>query len=123
MYDRADRLGATMLLLGIVREPAEAAVQRAAEFPCLTPDEWEAWRETDDEDFRLAHACLNAEFEHRARQFDALERFGTAYAAGTGDSYAERVASMPAEEARASLLAAVDLGWHHTIGGKPDDGR
>lgn len=68
---RAERLGATMLLFGIVREPATDALER--EPPLLTEDELEAWRATDDEDVRLAHACLNAEFELRDRQWQALE--------------------------------------------------
>ncbi len=69
---RAERLGAAMRLFGLVREPAEAALEATTQLPLLTADEWEAWRATDDEDVRLAHACLNAELELRERQWQAL---------------------------------------------------
>jgi hypothetical protein len=117
--DRAGRLGAAMLLLGLVREPAAAAVEALQDTPLLTAEEWEAWRSLDAEDRALALACLNAEYELRDRQWSALEAFGAAYAAGRGDGFDERIKTMPAEEARRILIAAYDLGWHFPM---PEEG-
>ncbi|MFY9488056.1 MAG: hypothetical protein WAP35_05090 [Solirubrobacterales bacterium] len=102
--DRADRLGASMSLLGIVYEHPRDALRRLEAEPFLTEDEWSAWRRTDDRDIELASACLNAEFELRNRQWDALERLGAAFA--TGDA-----ATMPEAEARKALAAVIELGW------------
>ena len=96
--ERGDRLGVTMRMLGLVREPAPAAVEGASAAGLLTEEEWEVWREGDDQDIALAHACLTAEFELRERQWSALEAFGAAVAAGDG---------------LGAVSAAVDLGWHH----------
>lgn len=71
--ERAERLGAAMLLFGLVREPATAALEANADLALLAAGEWEAWREADDEDVRLAHACLSTEFELRERQWRTLE--------------------------------------------------
>lgn len=96
--ERADRLGAVMLVLGLVKEPAPAALDGLAETPLLTTEEWEAWRSIEPEDRDLAWACLTAEFELRERQWAALERFGAAQAAG---------------DELGAAVAAVELGWHH----------
>ncbi len=98
--ERADRLGATLLILGLVREPAVSALHGLEDTPLLTVEEWEAWRSADAADLVLAHACLNAEYELRERQWNALERFGAARAAG---------------DSLAAAVAAVDLGWHHKL--------
>jgi len=45
MSGRARRLGAAMLLFGLVREPAPAALHATADLPLLDADEWEAWRD------------------------------------------------------------------------------
>lgn len=113
MSERADRLGASLRLFGLVREPGHAAVEAAAVMPLLSAEEWEAWRETDDDDRALALACLNVEFELRERQWRALEEFGAAYSAGQGATAEERIKTMPADDARRALLAAFNLGWQH----------
>jgi hypothetical protein len=73
LTERADRLGAAVLLLGLVRQPAVEAVDAAAEVDLLTADEWDAWRSADETDLRIAHACLVAQYEQRAREWAALE--------------------------------------------------
>lgn len=102
--ERADRLGAVLLILGLVRQPAAAALHGLEDTPLLTSDEWAAWRSADAADLVLAHACLNAEYELRERQWTALERFGAARAAG---------------DELAAAAAAHDLGWHHKL---PNEG-
>ncbi len=71
--DRSDRLGAGVLLLGLVREPGADALDGANACGLLREDEWQAFRDFEDEDLALVHACLGAEFELRARQWSALE--------------------------------------------------
>jgi len=71
--ERADRLGAAVLLLGLVRQPAVEAVDAAAEVGVLTIEQWDAWRSADETDLHIAHACLVAQYEQRAREFAALE--------------------------------------------------
>lgn len=102
--DRADRLGATMRLLGVVYEHPEDAITGSNEAELLTEDEWSAWRRTDEVDLCLANSCLIAEYELRNRQWNALERLGAALS--TGDA-----ATMPEEEARKALAAVIELGW------------
>lgn len=103
MIDRADRLGAAMLVLGLVHEPATAAVAALEEVPLLTDDQWEAWRDLDNADLALTHECLRAQFETRAREWEALERF---------------LAAWPHDPITAAQ-AALDLGW----GWMPDEDR
>ncbi len=67
--ERAERLGVTMLLFGLVREPARDALQGSKDTELLTHDEFEAWRSSDDEDLRLGQACIEAEFELREHQW------------------------------------------------------
>ena len=112
MSERADRLGAAMLTLGLVREPAESALQALEDTPLLTGDEWDAWRALEPDDIALVHACLIAGFELRDRQWSALEAIGTAFAAGEGDTPEERIATMPADDSRRALLATYALGWN-----------
>jgi hypothetical protein len=107
---RADRLAAAVLVCGLVREPATTAMESAAEAGLLTPAEWEAWRSLDDEDIRIAHACLEAEYGRRLRQWRALDDFLAAWETGVGDGR-ERIESMPPEEAHRFMLAAYELGW------------
>jgi hypothetical protein len=102
--DRADRLGATMRLLGVVYEHPEDAITGSNEAELLTEDEWSAWRRVDDVDVELASACLIAEYELRNRQWDALERLGAALS--TID-----VSPLTEDEARGALTAVIELGW------------
>lgn len=111
MTDRADRLGVAMLAFGLVRERPLEALRSSAECALLTADELDAWRECDDEDLALAQACLVAEFELRARQWDALERLGAALSNGSGETTDERVATMPEADAREALRSALALNW------------
>jgi hypothetical protein len=52
------------------------------------------------EEFNLAWACAELAQELRDRQWQALEQFGEAHAAG---------------EQLAAAIAAFDLGWHHRL--------
>jgi len=70
---RADRLGATLLLFGLVRESRTDALAAVEDLPMLSAAEWEAWRAGDDEDVALALACINAEFELREAEWRCLE--------------------------------------------------
>jgi len=70
--DRAERLGISMLIFGLVLEPASAALAALAEVPLLTEGELEIWREGDDEDIALTNACLQVEYGLRAEQWRAL---------------------------------------------------
>lgn len=75
MHDeRVERLGAGILLLGLVQdEDGTEAIERAKECGLLTDAEIDAWTELDDEDRRLTLACLDAQFELRAAQWKTLE--------------------------------------------------
>lgn len=120
MSDRADRLGAAMLLFGLVGEPAADALTRQP--PLLTRDEWAAWRATDDDDVALARACLTAEHElrevgwgwlefllHVQSAPDAAAAPVSAGAASATDA-AESMVLIPRAQAVAVAIQA--LGWH-----------
>lgn len=125
--ERAERLGVTMLLFGLVREPARDALQGSKDTELLTHEEVEAWRSSDDEDLRLGQACIEAEFELRDHQWQALELLdyayneppssgsGTAGAGAAGQSRAgaagEGADLVPVRRADLARLARFALGW------------
>lgn len=109
---RASRLGAALLICGLVREPAVDAVVGASVTGLLTSTEWDAWRAGDETDRRLALACLEVEYGLRDQQWAALAALGDAWAAGTGPTPEDRIATMPAEAARSALQAVYALGWN-----------
>lgn len=113
--DRADRLGAALLVLGLVREPGTEALEASAEIQLLTADEWDSWRNLDDDDIALVHACLNVEFELRSRGFAALQRFGAAWSTSAGATPEEHIASISADAARETLAATFALGWNYPV--------
>ncbi len=129
---RAERLGAAMLLFGLVREPATAALRAAGDLPLVTDDAWAAWRSADDEDVRLAHACLRTEFELRDRQWQALEFLlyvrtapeaslpaapstppGGGAARGGSEPEPPDLVVLP--RAHVVAVAELALGWHHRL--------
>jgi hypothetical protein len=120
--ERAERLGVTMLLFGLVREPARDALQGSKDTELLTHEEVEAWRSSDDEDLRLGQACIEAEFELRDHQWQALELLDYAYneppsseapRSGAGAAYAagDRADLVPVRRADLARLARFALGW------------
>lgn len=124
--ERAERLGVTMLLFGLVREPARDALQGSKDTELLTHEEVEAWRSSDDEDLRLGQACIEAEFELREHQWQALElldyayneppsseapRSGVAVAGAAGQSRAGAADLVPVRRADLARLARFALGW------------
>lgn len=125
--ERAERLGVTMLLFGLVREPARDALQGSKDTELLTHEEVETWRSSDDEDLRLGQACIEAQFELRDHQWQALELLDYAYneppfseapcsgAAGAGEGRAgaagEGADLVPVRRADLARLARFALGW------------
>jgi hypothetical protein len=101
---RADRLGAAILVCGLVREPADAAIRALEDLPLLDGEQWEAYRDLDHEDVALLRACLEVEFEIRDREWEALDRLGASLALGGGFA-----ADMLA------LSALIDLGWDRSV--------
>ena len=72
MSEHAQRLGAALLIFGLVDErPADALVALES-CPLLTPAEMAAWRDADEQDAALARACLPVERELRDAQWRAL---------------------------------------------------
>lgn len=110
---RAERL--RLFIAAIGEEPSMRAFE-GAEYG-FVPGGWSYYMEDGDpadfpEDFDLAWECAAVAQDLRDRQWDALEQLGAAFAAGEGATGEERIASMPAEEARRALLAAYRLGWN-----------
>lgn len=105
MSGRADRLGASLVMFGLVNQPPREAME--ASFPLLSMEAKKALRDVTAEDIALSNACLTVEREHRARQWAALEAFGAAWAGGEGE-----IETMDADDARAALRAAYELGWN-----------
>lgn len=57
VIEHADRLGAALLILGLVCEPAVSALYALEDTPLLTKEEWEAWRSMGSADLLLARAA------------------------------------------------------------------
>lgn len=110
---RAERLRVGLLLFGLVYEPPSDAIDGACATELLTAEEWEEWREADEEDLALAAACLGVEYGLRARQWSALQRLGELHAAGEGDDAEARWLSLPDRDVAEVLRHASALGWTH----------
>jgi len=132
---RAATLGSAMLIFGLVREPAREALDALEDVPLLTAEEWEAWREGDDEDLRITRACLDAEYELRANQWIALDMLGVALSppspaergydpAGAAEQPDGAPQGLPpgrvwVERRELAALASAILGWDTTA---PEEG-
>jgi hypothetical protein len=110
---RAERLRLFIAVIG--EEPTMRAYESATYG--FVPGGWDYYMAGDNpadfpDDFHLAWECASLGQEIRDRQWAALQALGAAWAAGDGATAPERIASMPAHEARRALIAAHDLGWH-----------
>ena len=95
---RAERLRLFIALIG------EEPTMRAGEGG-FTPGGWRYYMGDEPaqaypDEFDLAWTCAELAHELRDREWQALEAFGSAHAAG---------------EQLAAAIAAVDLGWHHRL--------
>ena len=116
---RAERLGAAMLVCGLVHEPACQAVEATAQLDLLTDEQWEAWHALDGEDGRLAQACLALEFERRNQEWASLLLYLEMWSRGSGTSFDERLASLDPFSRAMALSCYVELGWHLERPGDP----
>lgn len=71
MSERADRLGVSLFMFGLVNQPPREAM--AATWPLLTVEQIALFRDLTEEDISLANACLEVEAERRSLQWTALE--------------------------------------------------
>lgn len=99
---RAERLRLFVALIG------EEPTMRAGE-GCFLPGGWSYYMEDATphdfpEEFDLAWTCAEVAHDLRDREWQALQDFGAARAAG---------------DEQAAAIAAFDLGWHHRL---PEEG-
>ena len=135
MPSRADRLRTSVLLFGLVNQPATDALTGSRDAALLAAEEWDAWRSSDDEDTALARACIEAERERRDRQWTALELLCHAYTGPEAPDHTDpqprpRTGAKPAGTAtetptvesvpRAAIIATTQaiLGWYPQPGGE-----
>ena len=109
---RAETLRVNCFIFGTVRQPPREAF--GATRPLLYADELWLHSYGGDEDTHLAAACIEATFELRRRQWDALETllpFLEPEDEWDDRKWADRLEDLPEPEFHRAARAALELGW------------